>query len=73
MKYLERKIPRSCKRIWNTGSWFDLDFERSKDIKSVNREKSNSYNYVNLGQKSDPYIKQSNGFSARIDCSIVFH
>ena len=29
---------------WNTGSWFDLVFERSKDIKSVKMEKSNSNN-----------------------------
>ena len=42
-------------------------------MNSVNMEKSISYNYVNLGQKSNPYIKQSNGFSAEIDCSIVFH
>ena len=45
MKYWERKIPRSCKRMWNTGSLFDLVFERSKDIKSVKREKSNSNNW----------------------------
>ena len=32
VKYRERKIPRSCKRIWNIGSWLDLVFERSKDI-----------------------------------------
>ena len=39
----------------------------------MNREKSNSYNYVNLGQKFDPYIKHSNGFSAGIHGSIVFY
>ena len=41
------------------GSWFDLVFERSKDIKSVKREKSNSNNWEILDKKSDPYIEQS--------------
>ena len=65
-------MPRSCKRVKNTGSWFDIVFKISKGFKAVNMENYNCNNKAILDKSKSIRNNREMYFNVEIDGFVVF-